>query len=288
VVRQLEGALGRLAAASSLGVITLPITTPPRPRSFANGAECERVIEVGHEVWDMAVLPNGNVAVCGNDVAVRVWDVDSGACARTIRGWQRFIHRIKTEGNDVREAAAPSDMQGDVDESIGIRRSNCKLSMPSADVRASAELIIRDCDVYLYESKPGAYLHSPHECTNNKLDQVRDSVGDAFVMAKLTDVSVAVGGANGSVCVYDFYLRRVTDAFDCGRSPIWQLCSFAQGKLLAAGAKNGGIHFMSVRAAEVTASIQLHTDRITKMMPLPDGRLVSGSLDGTLRVWAPS
>lgn len=55
--------------------------------------------------------------------------------------------------------------------------------------------------------------------------------------------------------------------------------------LLAVGDENGDIGIWDVRGKTNVAELMGHDDSISRMQLLPDGRLISGSDDGTLRVW---
>jgi len=61
----------------------------------------------------------------------------------------------------------------------------------------------------------------------------------------------------------------------------------ADGTRLASGGADKTIKLWKTSDGSAAGRLEGHTDRVGCLVALPDGRLLSGSGDGTVRVWSP-
>ena len=70
-----------------------------------------------------------------------------------------------------------------------------------------------------------------------------------------------------------------------GRADEVRSLAVCRGGRIAVGHDSGAIVLRDTATGAVTATLQGHTDFVMALAVLPDRRIVSGSWDGTLRVW---
>jgi serine/threonine protein kinase len=69
---------------------------------------------------------------------------------------------------------------------------------------------------------------------------------------------------------------------------IWSVAANQSGTMVAVSGKDPAIHIVDVQQPKVVRTLEGHTDGVTKVSFDSHDRLISGSDDGTLRVWDPA
>ncbi len=112
--------------------------------------------------------------------------------------------------------------------------------------------------------------------------------GSAHVLTSSPDGSLlASGGSDGSYAVWNAAAQTAVAGW-VTRSAVRSIAFSPDGQWLATGHANGAVRVSRVSdGSRFVRSLRGHRGIIHAVGYLPDGRLVSGSMDGTVRVWNP-
>ena len=112
----------------------------------------------------------------------------------------------------------------------------------------------------------------------------RDS--EVLALAALGGGGVAAGCADGSIALWSAVgVRTTTLGGGAGFGGVWSLALLSDGRLTSGHYAPHVIRVWDVKRRALDVVISGHTHVVHALAALPDGRLLSGSEDRTLKVW---
>jgi len=267
---------GRLATASADGTLRLWDVAAGEAVSVTPGR--------GDYVQAVAVSPDGERAAYGAhfDGTVEVLDLATGSVLGTLRGADDPVNAIAFDPQGERLAVGLEEAASVVlldARTLAVLETFAghESSITSVGFRADGEVLASgstDWTVKLW-SPSGELLFdlTGHEDTVQAL---------AF---EPTGSRVAAGCADGAVVVWDSATGERVTSFEGNLGGALSLAWSADGARLAIGAGDHMIRIVDVASGSATV-LAGHDERVSALVFLPEGgRLVSGSFDGTLRIW---
>jgi WD40 repeat protein len=236
---------------------------------------------------DSALLASGS-----SDKTIKLWNVSDGRLIRTLGGHTDTVSALAfyPEGGEI--------VSGSLDRTIRVWRITanttpitisttspiCSVAV-SPDGRTIAALRRFDKIISLWDTatrqesgalNPGTPTNSNHVCSG---------------MAFTRDGGTLIGTADdmSSIAIWDFAKRRLERVVPVFRSTdyVRSLAISPDQSRVAIGAGfSGSLSVWDLRRGTVLVTLGGHSGRVTSVAWTPDGtRLVSASLDGTVRTW---
>jgi len=213
------------------------------------------------------------------DLAVWIWDVDTGAARRFPGPYATFVRDVALSP-DGSMFAASSDSNaffvydtesGEHVRAFGGGRS-CKLTFSA------------DGTKLLSAAGDGIYLWSV--TTGKQLLELPSHYG-ARSIALSPDGSLAViGGAKSTIRLYDTASGQLVRSLEGSTGHIYGLAFSPGGALLASGGQDRMVRLWDARAGTLLESLEGHTAAVRYLSFLADGAVLgSGGNDGTVRLW---
>jgi len=108
---------------------------------------------------------------------------------------------------------------------------------------------------------------------------------DAFSVCVLPDGSVASSHTDGSIGLHDLGVGKTATLGAYESSPAARsVCALSDGRL-AAASDDGTVNLWNLRTQTIEASLAGHVGPVRTVCALPDGRLVTGGEDRLIKVW---
>jgi tRNA A-37 threonylcarbamoyl transferase component Bud32 len=262
---------------------------------------------VGHrdKVWAVAFLPDGKRALtAGKDHAVKLWNLEAGRETRSFEGRTNRSLAVSPDGKLAITGSLSDGMVRLWEAETGREKLRLKGHMSwvlaaafAPTGRPSALTASADGTARLWELESGRELR--------RLQGHKDQVLSVAVAP--SGNAALTGSADGSVRLWDLRSGKEVRAWEGvsdqvwsvafspdGRYALWECAESAASRLGAPGARAGtaweGAEWVLVlwgpKAEREAHRFKGHTAKIMSAAFSPDGRCaLSGSMDGTMRLW---
>jgi WD40 repeat protein len=256
----------------------------------------------GHQfpVSDLAALPpegplgRGVLASASRDATVRLWDVVSGACLRTLAGHTDAVDAIAVLPGAGRLASGSYDKTVRVWDVVSgaclltlaghTRYVAALAALPPEephghDTLASGSM---DSTVRVWDPESGKCLHTLTGHTYGVQVLAVLPPEGPFGRSRL-----ASGSHDKTVCVWDLVSGKCFRTLTGHQAAVRVLAVLPEGLLgrLASGSDDSTVRVWDVMTGKCLRTLEGHTDCVTTLAVLPGGKLASGSRDKTVRVW---
>lgn len=270
----------------------------------AASGKCECVLE-GHasSVLCICVLADGRCVSGADDSELRVWNVASGACDRILKGhkWGVCCLSALSDGRIVSGSYDTMLRVWDVASSICLRELsghteniNCVSSLPDGGIVSGSD----DGTLRLWNATSGACRRI-----------LKSHVTAVICVSVLPDGRIVSGAEcatedDKTLIVWDLSIGAASEHELAGhRSETVSCISYLRDGRIVTGSgdnKNANAKLGTLSVWDMTAAsafvlakrdhlcerqLKGHTKKVSCLTALPDDRVVSGSDDGTLRVW---
>ncbi|MDO4575347.1 MAG: WD40 repeat domain-containing protein [Planctomycetia bacterium] len=91
---------------------------------------------------------------------------------------------------------------------------------------------------------------------------------------------------NGTILVFDVETKTLTETYHAGKGQFYALAISPDDQYLAVGGTDTNIYVVSLETGETVRQFSGHTKVVNSLVFLSNDQLVSGSQDGTLRIWS--
>jgi WD40 repeat protein len=260
--------------------------------------ECLQTLK-GHtnDVWGVVFMPPSTapgqrlLASCSTDQTIRLWDGATGACLQVLKGHSDWIHAIASSPDGTTLASASSDQTvrlWDVQTGKCLRTIQAHAShiwsvafSPVGNLFASSS---DDQTVKLWDAHTGKCIQILNGHTR-LVQAVAFSPDGNWLASASSDQTIALWDVQTGRC-----LRTLTNEADHVRaiafSPLQSPFVQHSGQLLLCSYAGNIVKVWNAHTGELLHQLAGHSSRIWSVAFSPDGlTLISGSEDGTMRLW---
>ncbi len=242
-------------------------------------------VATNSRIWTVSFSPSGRTLATGSeDSAVRIWDSETCACLMTLRGYSNKTWALAFAPNSELLISGSEDQMARVwDISAATIRHTLRghssriwavSCSPDGRWISSAS---DDLSVRIWDSSSGICTHILH----GHDDWIR-------ALDFHTDSSrLASAGEDGKILIWDIGTGEKVLEIDSQMERIFTavFCEYKNTDCIACGGSGDGVHIFSVRDGSLVASLGNHSGWITVLLNPGNGRIVSGSEDGTISSW---
>ncbi len=246
------------------------------------GIRCLRTLEGGG--WFVCFSPDGRLALSGGgDKTLRLWDVQTGECLRTLEGHDGTVYSV-CFSPDGRLALSGSgdatlrlwDLQtGECLRTLEGHRSTVTSVCFSPDGRRALSGSW-DHTLRLWDVQTGRCLRT--------LEGHKDPVTSVCFSP---DGRLALSGSwDKTLRLWDLQTGECLRTLEGHKGWVTSVCFSPDGRLALSGSVDKTLRLWDVQTGECLRTLEGHKDPVTSVCFSPDGRLaLSGSHDDTLRLW---
>jgi WD40 repeat protein len=253
-------------------------------RGFADGEQLLSCKEHTSRIWCIAFSPDGRtLASCSSDRTVKLWDVSTGQCLRTLRGHTTRIWCVAF-APDGKTLASSSD-----DQTVKLWNVSNGECLKTLEGHSSAVRAIsfspdgqtltsgsKDRTIKLWDIDTGQAIRTMQGHTDWVWSVAFSSDGQTLVSGSY-DKTVKLWDANTGECLK-------TLQGHIGR--IWCVAFSPDGRTFASGCENQTVKLWDTSTGECLKTLRGHIGRIWCIAFSPDGRtLVSGCENQTVKLW---
>jgi WD40 repeat protein len=280
-VSRLLEQLNSAAMGPWLRLVTQTLATPTDP--------LKRIFDEKHrdlQTRCLAVMPHGNSIVSGGKGGIRIWDLVTGEDRMVLQSDHREVKCVAVSADGTRVIAASGDGAGST-----VWVWNCEAGI--------TELVLEERhDVKSLAVTPdGRHLVvgtwgglGVWDLSNVRPIHDIEQVARAVVITP--DGRRLVSRSFDKICVWDLVSGQFECAIDTGHSLYDPLVLTPDGKVVVTASNSPGdtgryrLSSYDLRTGQELRTFDGHNEYVTCLAVTPDGtRLVSGSGDGTVRVW---
>lgn len=227
----------------------------------------------------VAALQDRRCVSGSHDGSLRVWDIDSGACLRTLKGHKSLVSCVAA-------LSGGRCISGSFDNTLRVW-----------DIESGAYLKILKGHSNLVECMAvlsnGRCVSGSYDGTLRVWDAdsgvcLKTLEGHPYRMvsciAALPDGQIVSGYYDGMVRIWD------CDTGDCchilkGHSDWVRSVAVLPDGRIVSGSDDKSILVWDIESGNIQCTLEGHNDWVTSVAALLDGRCISGSFDKTLRIW---
>lgn len=234
-------------------------------------------------IWAVAFSPDGStLASAGNDGQLRLWQVETGTCLRSLFHPQPV--RALAFSPDGRTLASGStdhllrlwDYQsGDCLRVLTGHKSwiSTLAFSPEQGLLASGS---EDQSVILWDARRGLCLKTLRGYSN----------GVWSVAFEPSGTRLASGSQDRLIRLWDWQTGQVVGTLAGHTNWVWAVAFCPTAPLLASASEDQTIRLWDTDRLSLSQTLTGHRDAVLAVLFSPDGqRLISGSLDGTIKLW---
>ncbi|TEB33592.1 WD40 repeat-like protein [Coprinellus micaceus] len=282
-------------------------------------------INVGSQVWGVAVSPDGKCIASGSeDGLVRIWDAQDGKEVEVLEGHSQCVNSVAFSGDGQHLASGSADctvrlwdvmagkegnvLQGHMDMVTSVALSNSGKELVSGsedgsvrvwDTTTGEEMVVLDGQtraVYSVAfSSDGIQIASGSEDHTVRVWDWR--LGKELLVLKghtwgvmsvtfSADGMWIASGSDNDVRVWNARTGQEERAIDTQTGTMQSVAFSKDGTQILSGSEGGTLKLWDVETGRELQAFQGHTNHITSAVFSSDGRrIISGSLDGFIGVW---
>jgi WD40 repeat protein len=238
-----------------------------------------------HEVWSVAVTPDGKTAVSGSlDKTLKVWDIKTGQCRATFEGHTNTVScvAVTPDGKTVVSGSWDNTMK-----MWDIKTGQCRATFEGPTGWGHGVAVTPDGKTIV----SGSYDDNTLKAWDIKTGQCRATFeGHTY---KINDVAVTPDGktaVSGSLDltlkVWDIETGYCRATLEGHTNAVLSVAVTPDGKTVVSSSADGTLMVWDIETGQCRATLEGHTGAVLGVAVTPDGKtVISGSEDNTLRVW---
>jgi WD40 repeat protein/serine/threonine protein kinase len=240
----------------------------------------------GHANWVSAVAatPDGRYAVSGSaDGTLKLWDVSSGRCLRTLRGHTEWVTAVRLSADGRRALSGSADGTLKVwDTATG----HCLQTLPGHTSWVLAVDLSPDGRQALSAGGDGV-LHGWALSTGKCLGTFEGHAGPVLAVALSADGDHALSaGRDKTLQWWSLAQARCLRSFTGHDDKVNAVALSADGRRALSGSADRTLRLWDTATGHCLCTLVGHAGAVTAVALSPDGRLaLSGGDDRTLKLW---
>jgi len=234
-------------------------------------------------VTTLAVLPDGRLASASEDNTIKLWDATAGLCVATLEGHSGVV-RALTLLTDGRLASCGDD--------CSVRVWDLASASCSTVLRGHVgpiHLLAALPDGLLASGGDGPMIWMWNVTTATLAAHIRGHKDTVTALLALPDGRLASGSRDNTVALWDpkTAARGWITKIKSRNGPVTHLAAIS-ATLLASGNADGTVALWDAVSRKYVGIAAGHSSAISSLAVLPRGRVATGDVGGTVKVWAPA
>jgi len=230
----------------------------------------------------LAVLSNGVLASGSYDGTIKVWDVKTGVCQRTLSGHERGISTIVALPNGMLVSVS-------IDKTVklwDVFASKCIRTFFKFD---RIDVLVALSRGRLAHASPFKFIVVWNYSTGRVQYTLKGHTGVVRALAVLSDERLASASSDKTIRIWDLSNddAQCTKILNGHANPIYQLAVLSKGRLVSSCE---GIYDESMRVWDVSTAKCVHTlkTHVSTFVALPSGSIAYSPNGNDICVWNPS
>lgn len=236
----------------------------------------------GHEdaVFSVIKFTNSKIISCSRDKTIRVWNIESGKQLGCITGKEPYF--IVKQVSDAQVAASGGDSEIRV-----FNLCNEGDEIPEDYVLSGQSNVVRSLEIF-----PNNLLCSAGEdtvifvwdCANRTLVTKLEGHSDGInCLHRLKDDTLASGSNDMTIKIWDLQKKACIATLSGGTDKIMSVNQLPDGRIISGGSEWNLVVWS--KENKIENEIEGHEGSINGLIALPNGMVVTGSADNTLKFW---
>jgi len=242
-------------------------------------------------VKSVAVTSDGKRAVSGGgnilgnpDNTVRVWDLESGECLRTLEGHQKeMVTGVAITPDGRRAVSAGWDNTLRVWD---LERFICLRTLEMAPTLVMPKCVQLSADGNKAVTAAGGLIQVWDLETGERLRTLKDRGGSISIVSATPNSAKCVSVVGNTLKIWDLEKRRSLGGLEGHTAEVDSVSITPDGKWAVSGARDMTVRVWDLIRKECVGTLSAHMGPVYGVGITPDGSIaVSGSADGTVRIW---